>query len=402
MATTLFWTLGLLIAYHILGYPAVLWTLNAIRRRRSERIVRSADGPRSVSIVIPAHNEAGVIAQTLAACRRLTELPEPVQLIVVDDGSEDGTPEQVERWAWPEVELVRVRPRQGKPHALNEGVRRATGELVVFLDANVLPRPNAVARLLAAFADPSVGAASAIVHLAHEGTEVEAGERVYHRFESWVQRMETALGSAIGVDGAMYAFRRELYRPLPKDTILDDFVNSIRILRTGKRIVFVPDAIATEVGTATLVDEWKRKKRLAAGSFQALVRASVPPWQRPVLLWQFASHKLLRWLLPWLLIGFAICGFAGWSAAWWYGACAAFVVGAVLAGAAAAVVRPLRRVPLFGALAYAVVSLAAFALGPVLAATHSVLWEKATRASAARSSEPCPEEDAVVGADRAT
>ena len=218
------------------------------------------------------------------------------------------------------------------------------------------------------------------MHLRNEGTELHIGEKIYYGLEHTLHGLETGTGSAVSVDGSMYVVHRSLYRALPKDTLLDDFVTSMNVIRRGKDVVFVPGAVASEAGTESLADEWKRKKRLAAGSFQSLWRGAFPPLSRPVLFWQFVSHKLLRWLLPWLLAAIALSGFALREVSPVYWLASLLIVAAAVLGLVGVLIRPLRRVPPFGLLAYAMVSLAAFALGPLLTLRQGVLWEKASRA----------------------
>ncbi len=379
--TALFWTSVALVAYHLVGYVAVLRLVSALRGRRDlRRPQNTADWP-TVSLIIPAHNEAGVIADTLRSVAGLDYPPDRLEVIVVDDGSTDGTAERARQACdGKRLRVLEVRPRQGKPNALAEGSRVARGDVLCFMDANVTPKADSLRALVAALSSDRIGAASAFVHLRNEGTDLHIGESIYYGVEHRLHGLETRTGSALSVDGSMYVVRRSLYQPLPKDTILDDFVTSMNVVRQGKDVVFVPGATASEAGTESLADEWKRKKRLAAGSFQSLWRRAFPPLSRPVLLWQFVSHKLLRWLLPWLLVVIVVTGFALRDRSPVYWLASLLIVAAAALGLAGVLIRPLRRVPPFGLLAYALVSLTAFALGPLLAFRQGVLWEKASRA----------------------
>ncbi len=381
MALVLFWVAVGCIAYHLIGYPLCLRLLAALRGRAARGSAPDDELP-TVSVIIPAHNEACCIGETLAAVRALDYPREKLELILVDDGSEDGTSRVAQAACGDGLRLVQVWPRQGKPNALNVGLKAATGEVVCFVDANVAPERTSLRRLVEALREPGVGAASATVSLRNHGTELEAGEGWYYRWEHQIQRFESASGSAIGVDGAMYAARRDLVRPLPEDTLLDDFAQSAVILRAGRRIVFPAGAHASETGTRTLREEWRRKRRLAAGSYQALVRGTIPPVWRPALLWKFVSHKLLRWALPWLLAVVVVTGLWLGDRSPFYPAIAVAVLAALLMGTVAILVPAVRRFRPAAALAYAVVGLVAFLLGPFLAARSSVLWDKAARAAA--------------------
>jgi cellulose synthase/poly-beta-1,6-N-acetylglucosamine synthase-like glycosyltransferase len=181
------------------------------------------------------------------------------------------------------------------------------GEIVLLSDANPMYRPDAARRLVRHFADPTVGAVSGDVRLVDAGGPHAPSEGLYYRYERWLQSAESRVGSIIGADGAMYALRRELFRPPPDCVILDDFVISMNVARAGFRVLYEPAAIALEAGTATAAEEFRRKVRIVAGGVQALrLGEGVPGLRQPVLLASYVSHKLLRWLVP----VFAIAAFA--------------------------------------------------------------------------------------------
>ena len=191
---------------------------------------------------------------------------------------------------------------------LNRTIPEARGEIVVLCDANVMFEPRAIDRLVAHFADRRVGAATGDVQIRSEDAPFGEGEGLYYKYERFLQRCESDLGSTVTVNGGMYAIRKALFHPLPADTILDDFVIGMKVALGGHRVVYDPSAMASENATVDVRQEFRRKVRIVAGAFRELLRGGLLPgprqWQ---LLWSFLSHKLLRWLVPWFLLAILLC-----------------------------------------------------------------------------------------------
>jgi len=315
-----FWiSLGLL-AYTHVAYPGLVAVCGRLASRRLNTQADSSTvadhGLPSVTVVIPAHNEEAVIGEKLRNTLQSDYPPEKLDVIVVSDGSSDRTVEIARSLGDSRVTVIQLPERHGKPAAVNHAVARAPGEVLCLCDANVMFQPDAVRRLVRRLEDPRVGAASADVCLASDQSDFGQGEKAYYRLERCVQLGESLIGSMMGVDGGMYVIRRGLYEPVPDDTIVDDFVISMNVIRQGKRVVYEPRAVAHENGTPSAAGEFRRRVRLAAGAAQVLKRAHFPPLNRPMELWQFVSHKLLRWLGPlWLAALLASsAGLAAWSA----------------------------------------------------------------------------------------
>ncbi len=294
----------LLLAYIYFGYSALVVLLGQLRPLAGADTL--PEPAPEVSLIIPAHNEAAIIREKVVNALAIAyPAPPGLEIIVASDGSTDATCELVRRFEGQGVRLLDFSMRRGKASVLNDAVAASRGELLCFCDANVMFRPDALARLVARLRDPGVGAVSGDVRLASHESNFEHGESLYYRLERAIQLGESAVGSLIGVDGGMYVVRRELFRPLPADTILDDFVISMEVVRRGARVVYEPAAVATENGTPTARIELRRRVRMAAGMVQVLKRGQFC-WWRPVVAWQFVSHKLLRALAPELLLALLV------------------------------------------------------------------------------------------------
>ena len=283
-----------LILYIYLGYPlllALLARLVPVSVRRDEQCCPTA------TLLIIAHNEERVIADKLNNSLQLEYPPERLRIVVASDGSTDSTNELVAAYAAQGVQLLAFAENRGKIAALNEAVSRINTDIVIFSDANVIYEPQALRRLMSNFADSSVGAVSGRVVLLNDTLSYGNSERLYYRIEHFIQQQEGALGALVGADGAMYAVRRELFRPPPDDTVLDDLVIAMSVARQGYRVMHEPEARGFEQNLHELRDEFRRKARIISGGFQYLLRRDMlPGFSQPLLLFNFVSHKLLRWL----------------------------------------------------------------------------------------------------------
>ncbi|MBI3029553.1 MAG: glycosyltransferase family 2 protein [Candidatus Rokubacteria bacterium] len=296
-------SVGLLVyAYGI--YPGCLWVLS--------RLIPSAGGgpggPRpawpDVSIVLSAYNEEHVIGDRV---RNFLELDYPVEhleILVGSDGSTDRTCEVIAGCAAPGVRLIAFEPRRGKASVLNDLVAQARGEIIVCTDANTFFLPDAVRKLVdALWRYPS---ACAVVGRLELRSSVAAGnlDGPYWRYETWMKTLESHFGCVLGANGAIYAFRRKRYQPLPTRAIVDDFlIPMLMRVRSGGGVFFVPEARAWETSPQQVRDEFRRRARIGAGDLQALLWTwqLLLPWKGMVALTYF-SHKVLRWFGPWLLL----------------------------------------------------------------------------------------------------
>ena len=301
----LFWSCFALVGYAYVGY-ALLLAIYA--RLRAQPLLKEPITP-SVSIIIAARNEEVNLPAKLKNLSQLEYPPDRIQIVIASDGSTDGTNaillEQSER-----VVPVLLGRSVGKASALNEAVRRATGDLLVFLDVRQSVDSDAVSELASCFADPRVGAVSGELLLeTSSGKPSETALGIYWKIEKAVRKLESGTGSVVGVTGAIYAIRRELYVEIPEGTILDDVFVPMNVVRLSRRVVFEPAAIARDQIFTHKGKEFSRKVRTLSGNYQLLRLA---PWLLSTanpLLFRFISHKLLRLLVPLLLAGMLVACF---------------------------------------------------------------------------------------------
>ncbi len=290
-----FW-LGLaLLVYAFAGYPVVLRLLNLALRPRPEEAHAPGEAP-SLSCIIVVHNEEsriGARLRNLADCAYIGER----EILLVCDGCTDSTAETARRFdpGFP-LRILEQVERTGKATALNLAAKEATGEILVFGDARQRFAPDAIDRLVDRLRrNPSAAAVSGSLEIEASGDGPAAGLDLYWRLEKWIRNEESKRDSVIGCTGAIYAMRREDYRPLPEDTLIDDVVQPMQALVRGRRILFEPTAVAYDPQTLETHHEKRRKVRTLAGNYQMLFRH--PRWLVPRgnrCWWQLISHKYLR------------------------------------------------------------------------------------------------------------
>lgn len=293
-----------LAVYPLLGYPLLISLIGRLRPRPVTRQARST----AVTILIPAYNEAECIAATIENKLQQQYPREELQIIVVSDGSDDGTDEIAQRYAPQGVELLRCEPRRGKAAALNAAMRAARGEIIVFSDANAHFASDAVARLVENFADPGVGYVTGELSVLHRaGNQTGEGASSYMRYENWLRLAESRAGSVIGVNGGVDAMRRALYADVPDDQITD-FVLPLRVIVGGARVIYDPRARSSEEANEALGSEFRMRVRVALRALRGLwyMRRVLNPLRNPLAAFCVMSHKVLRYLtFVFLIIAFA-------------------------------------------------------------------------------------------------
>jgi len=307
-----FWLCLSLIAYTYFVYPMFLflayaWSqiwrdwqyLKGRGNRRCPHLV--AQELPLITMIVPAYNEEKHLPDKLANLQRLEYPQEKLEVIFVSDGSTDGTNRILEKVIAPNVRTIFLRERQGKPLALNQAVKAARHEILVFSDAATLFAPDALQKLIRHFSQSGVGAACGALKF-RGNAESKQTEGVYWGYESMLRLMESRLGATLTASGAIYALRRECYRPLPADSVIEDFVIPMNARRLGYQVLYDPEAIGMEFAAESIKGEFRRRVRLAIGSFRNLrefLRVPLPRFTRIA----FFSHKVLRWMVPFLLIG---------------------------------------------------------------------------------------------------
>lgn len=304
MSAIIFWSAGMLVVYPYLIYPVLLRLLS---RRHSPGQAVGGETEPGVTLIVSAYNEQAVIRNKLRNSRSLDYPADKLEIIVVSDASSDDTDEIVrEECALDGRIRLAVQPtRRGKSAGLNEAVELAKGEIVVFSDANAIYDRGALRELVGAFREPVVGyvVGAALYERAH-GSEAAENEGLYWRFELWLKRLESACGSVVGGDGAIYAIRRALFRPLRDDDI-SDFVNPLQIVASGHRGVFNERARCYEQAGESFAKEFRRHRRIVNRSWRAVRRYAglLNVRQHGRFLFMLLSHKVIRWLaLPLILV----------------------------------------------------------------------------------------------------
>lgn len=298
LVTVVFWVCILVLVHVFVVYPlslffAALWTDDCLTANDEETP--------TVALAIAAYNEREVIEQKLENSFALEYPDEKIRIIVVDDGSTDGTDEIVRSYAGRGVELLRVEGRVGKTACQNELVATIDEEIVVFSDADSMYEPDAISRLIERF-EPGVGCVVGNLKYHEEGRI--AGEYVYWRFEQFLKRLETQVSTTVTGTGAIYAVRRPSYVSLPADEI-SDFALPLAILERDERVAYAPGAVAWERMSGDVYLELQRRLRIATRIWRTGIRrrALFNPTRRPLVAYQLLSHRGLLALAPLATLG---------------------------------------------------------------------------------------------------
>lgn len=294
-------SLGLLV-YVLALYPGLVLLLGSTRRRSDQP--RWVEPPR-VSMIFSAHNEAGSIAQKLENSLSLNYPEDKLDVVVVDDGSSDGTCAVVRDFQSPRITLLAQEQRSGKTAALNRAAQTARGAVLVFTDANAIYERNAIRHLIEGFdADGQVAVVCGELRYQPHPQANSDEESRYWNLEIRLKKAESNLGTLLGANGSIYAQRRELFQPLRED-LISDFIGPLLLAKQGYRTVYQPQAVSLETSTRSLASEFRRKKRIVQRSLYGLWahRELLSPFSSGWLAVQLWSHKVLRWLLPLWLFG---------------------------------------------------------------------------------------------------
>lgn len=290
------WALLALVFYTYFGYAGMVWLwAQAKGLGRPQGPGRSFEPP--VTLVVPAYNEAGILEEKIANSLALDYPADKLRVVFITDGSTDHSGQVLARH--PRIEHLHAAKRAGKAMAENRAMEFVQTPYVIFTDCNTLLNREAVRELVRHYQDPSVGAVSGEKKIRPQVSAPGAGEGLYWQYESLLKRCDSQIHSLMGAAGELVSFRTDLFAPLEADTILDDFVQSLRIVGQGYRVVYEPRAYATEDASASLPEEMERKIRICAGGWQAMTRLPqlLNPLRQPVVTLLYVSHRVLRWSL---------------------------------------------------------------------------------------------------------
>ncbi|HSI75991.1 MAG TPA: glycosyltransferase family 2 protein [Lunatimonas sp.] len=318
----LFWVGLFIVFYAFLGYGFVLYLLVKLKFSFSSSTPAIIpDYTPEVSLVIPCYNESDIIREKVMNSLSLDYDKQKLRLCFITDGSTDNFREVLAEF--PEVTLMHEDRRGGKTAAENRAMKWVSTPIVIFSDANTLLNKEAVKNIVRHFEKEDVGCVSGEKRVLSDekDTASAAGEGIYWKYESFLKKLDSQLYSAVGAAGELVAFRSSLYKDLPEDTILDDFMQSMLIASKGFKIVYEPEAYALESGSASVAEELKRKIRISAGGWQSMKRlwGKISPINQPLLFFQYLSHRVLRWTVtPFLLILIFILNFFLLGSGWVY------------------------------------------------------------------------------------
>lgn len=290
-----------LILYTYLFYPVLLIILDGLLRHKNYAL---SDEKPGISIIIAAYNEEKVIEDRIKNCLDLVYPQESMEIIIVSDGSDDKTNEIVSKYKNQGVVLREFEGRRGKVNVLNEIVPEAKYNIVILSDANTMFAKDAAKMIVRYFADQRIGCVCGRLHfISAEQSNSGELEGFYWRYETFLKKLEGKQGSLLGANGGIFAIRKELFVKCPADTIVEDFVLPMEILKNGHDVVYAPEAVAVEESAKHIIQEKQRRVRIGAGDYQALFR--LLPMLNPMKGYPalaFFSHKVLRWFVPFLMI----------------------------------------------------------------------------------------------------
>jgi cellulose synthase/poly-beta-1,6-N-acetylglucosamine synthase-like glycosyltransferase len=300
LLSIIFWGCFTIVFYTFLGYPMLIGLLAKIK---GEPIRIDGNNEASVSVILIAHNESQRIRARLENIFANDYPAEKLELIVYSDASTDNTADLLQNFPDKRVHAIISNQRSGKAKGLNAAAAVAKNEIIVFCDARQKFNHVTIPNLIRNFTNPKIGAVSGNYSIEQSDSTVGGGVDAYWKLEKFIRNAEAKWDSSIGCTGAIYAIRRELFRPLPGDILLDDVVLPMTIAEQGYRIGFAEDAVSLDPMNIEAARENRRKKRTLAGNFQMFFR--FPHWLLPWknrLWWQLISHKYLRIFAPFFLV----------------------------------------------------------------------------------------------------
>lgn len=301
MLKLLFWFSIFLVFYIYIGYTLLLYIISKFKTSTEEQSSLDENELPAVTLFIAAWNEKDFVIEKVRNSFEIDYPKDKITFLWVTDGSDDGTPELLKKYEG--ITVLHEDIRKGKIGAMNRGMAFVKTPIVIFCDANTFLNKESVTEIVKTFQDPKVGcvAGEKQIFSFNKDSASGSGEGFYWKIESFIKKTESKLGSTVGAAGELFAIRTSLFEAVDPDTILDDFLISMKIALRGYDVKYNPRAIATEMSSATVADELKRKIRIAAGGFQVMGRLSalMNPINNLWLSFTYISHKALRWgILP--------------------------------------------------------------------------------------------------------
>lgn len=297
----LLWVLIFIVFYAYIGYGILLYLLVKIKRIIKGHPKSYQDGSYEpeVTLLITAFNEKDFVDQKVKNSRALNYPGDKLKIVWCTDGSDDGTPDMLRKYD--DITVYHKDERKGKIHAMNRAARLVESPIIVFSDANTDLGKDSIQRIVNMFANPRVGCVSGEkrIYSKSKDSAAGAGEGLYWKYESTLKKLDGELYSVVGAAGELFAVRNELHEDVEPDTLLDDFIISLRIAMKGYTIQYDPEAYAIEHASANVKEELKRKIRIAAGGIQSVVRLAplLNIFNYGLLSFQYISHRVLRWTL---------------------------------------------------------------------------------------------------------
>ncbi len=295
----------LIVIYTYVGYGLVLYILVKLKRQfnRNSKQIFSNELP-ELTLMIAAYNEKDYVDLKVKNTQSLNYPKDKLKHVWVTDGSDDGTPEYLSNY--PDVIVMHQPERRGKIAAINRAMKSVDTPIVVFSDANTMLGQDSLMVIAKLFQDPKTGCVSGEkrIFMKDKDGAASAGEGIYWKYESLLKKWDAELYSAVGAAGELFSIRTELFQEVEPDTLLDDFIISLRVAMKGYKIEYNPEAYAIESASANVKEELKRKIRISAGGIQSIVRLYplLNIFKYRTLSFQYISHRVLRWTLAPLLL----------------------------------------------------------------------------------------------------
>jgi len=300
------WISLFLIFYTFLGYGILLYVLVKLKRllKGKPQIASNSNALPTCTLIVAAYNEEQFIEEKIANTLSLNYPKSLLKFIFITDGSSDKTPQLISKY--PQINLMHKPDRLGKIVAVHRAMQEVDTEVVVFTDANTFLNTDALINICRHYSNPKTGAVAGEKRVKiEEKDNATVGEGFYWKYESKLKAWDSELYSVVGAAGELFSIKTNLYLPVPKNSVLDDFMISMLIAQKGYKIVYEPEAYATERSSENVSEELKRKIRIAAGGIQSIVwlKSLLNPFKQPILSFQYISHRVLRWTItPFLMI----------------------------------------------------------------------------------------------------